>query len=96
MFVESCGDHDVCADPPRLEAAARFALHGAAVYHEHAQPREQGTGLRHGGEIVLGDAQSLAGIFSSFVRGVGKRRLTWRFRRSIHAVDSTTIQLVDS
>jgi hypothetical protein len=32
----------------------------------------------------------------SFVRGGGKRGVTWRFRRAIHAVDSTTIQLVAS
>ena len=38
----------------------------------------------------------LQSAFPSFVRGGGKRRLTWRFRRAIHAVDSTTIQLVAS
>ena len=32
--------------------------------------------------------------FPGFVRGLGKRKLGWRFRRALHAVDSTTIQLV--
>jgi len=32
--------------------------------------------------------------FSGFVRGRGKRKFGWRFKRAIHAVDSTTIQLV--
>jgi hypothetical protein len=32
--------------------------------------------------------------FAGFVRGRGKRKFGWRFKRAIHAVDSTTIQLV--
>jgi hypothetical protein len=32
--------------------------------------------------------------FPGFVRGRGTRKLGWRFRRAMHAVDSTTIQLV--
>jgi hypothetical protein len=32
--------------------------------------------------------------FPQFVRGRGKRKFGWRFKRAIHAVDSTTIQLV--
>jgi len=42
---------------------------------------------------MLGQLQS---SFPSFVGGKGERKLTWRFRRAIHAVDSTTIQLVAS
>lgn len=34
--------------------------------------------------------------FSGFVRGRGKRKFGWRFKRAINAVDSTTIQLVAS
>ena len=36
----------------------------------------------------------LQGSFAGFVRGRGPRKLGWRFRRALHAVDSTTIQLV--
>jgi hypothetical protein len=32
--------------------------------------------------------------FSGFVRGRGKRKFAWRFKRALNAVDSTTIQLV--
>ena len=38
----------------------------------------------------------LQSFFPSFVRGGGKHGITWRFRRAIHAVDLTTIQLVAS
>jgi hypothetical protein len=36
----------------------------------------------------------LQSSFPNFVRGGGRRKFGWRFRRAIHAVDSTTIQLV--
>lgn len=38
----------------------------------------------------------LPSLCPSYVRGGGNRGVTWRFRHAIHAVDSTTIQLVAS
>jgi hypothetical protein len=88
--------NDVC-DALRLRTGSLFTVRAA-------RPPAKNT-LSHANKVrdcalaqklfwaMLGHLQS---AFPSFVRGGGKRRLTWRFRRAIHAVDSTTIQLVAS
>lgn len=88
--------NDVC-DALKLHVTALFGIRAAA-------PPAKNT-LSHANKVrdcemaqklfwaMLGHLQS---NFASFVRGDGRRKLGWRFRRAIHAVDSTTIQLVAS
>ena len=88
--------NDVC-DALRLHVTLLFAIRAA-------RPPARNT-LSHANRVrdcalaeklfwaVLGQLQS---AFPSFGRGEGRRSLGWRFRRGIHVVDSTTIQLVAS
>ena len=89
--------NDVC-DALRLHIASLFAVRAA-------RPPAKNT-LSHANKVrdcamaerlfwaMLGHLQS---SFPSFIGDQGGRgRLAWRFRRAIHAVDSTTIQLVAS
>lgn len=88
--------NDVC-DALRLRAGSLFTVRAA-------RPPAKNT-LSHANKVrdcamaeklfwaMLSHLQSAC---PSFVRGGGKRGVTWRFRRAIHAVDSTTIQLVAS
>ena len=86
--------NDVC-DALKLHVTALFGIRAAS-------PPARNT-LSHANMVrdcgmaeklfwsVLAD---LRANFRSFVRGPGLRKLGWRFRRAIHAVDSTTIQLI--
>jgi hypothetical protein len=86
--------NDVC-DALKLRLTAVFGIRAA-------KPPAKNT-LSHANQIrdctmaeklfwaMLTHLQS---SFSGFVRGRGRRKLGWRFRRAVHAVDSTTIQLV--
>lgn len=47
-------------------------------------------------KLFWAELAHLQSNFSGFVRGHGKRKFGWRFKRAINAVDSTTIQLVAS
>ena len=88
--------NDVC-DALRLHVTSLFGIRAA-------KPPAKNT-LSHANKVrdcdlaeklfwtVLGDLRS---NFRGFVRGRGARKLGWRFQRAIHAVDSTTIQLVAS
>jgi hypothetical protein len=88
--------NDVC-DALRLHMTSLFAIRAA-------RPPARNT-LSHANKVrdcalaeklfwaMLGRLQS---AFPGFGRGERKRSLGWRFRRGIHVVDSTTIQLVAS
>jgi len=88
--------NDVC-DALRLHLAPLFAIRGA-------RPPARNT-LSHANKVrdcalaerlfwtMLARLQS---DFPGFTQGGGKGKLAWRFRRAIHVVDSTTIQLVAS
>lgn len=77
-------------------------LHGTALWGiRAARPPARNT-LSHANRVrdcALAEAlfwamlRHLQSAFPGFGRG-GRRKLGWRFRRAIHAVDSTTIQLV--
>jgi hypothetical protein len=45
-------------------------------------------------QLFWAQLEHLQLAFPQFTRGRGKRKFGWRFKRAIHAVDSTTIQLV--
>lgn len=86
--------NDVC-DALKLRLAALFGIRAA-------RPPAKNT-LSHANKVrdcemaeklFWAMLKHLQSGFSGFVRGRGQRKLGWRFRRAIHAVDSTTIQLV--
>ena len=89
------GLNDVC-DALRLQVSALFAVRAA-------RPPARNT-LSHANKIrpcALAEKlfwamlAHLPSLHPGFSRG-GQRGLTWRFRRAIHVVDATTIQLVAS
>jgi hypothetical protein len=47
-------------------------------------------------KLFWAQLEHLQVAFPQFVRGRGKRKFAWRFKRAINAVDSTTIQLIAS
>lgn len=88
--------NDVC-DALRLHVTALFAIRGA-------RPPARNT-LSHANKVrdcALAEKlfwailKQLQSVFPGFGRGGRSRGLGWRFRRGIHVVDSTTIQLVAS
>jgi hypothetical protein len=88
--------NDVC-DGLRLHMSSLFSIRAA-------RPPARNT-LSHANKVrdcalaeklfwtMLWHLQS---SFPGFAQGAGKRKLSWRFRRAINVVDSTTIQLVAS
>jgi hypothetical protein len=88
--------NDVC-DALRLHVTSLFAIRAA-------RPPARNT-LSHANKVrdcALAEKlfwailEQLQSAFPGFGRGEGRRSLGWRFRRGIHVVDSTTIQLVAS
>ncbi len=88
--------NDVC-DALRLRVGSLFTIRAA-------RPPAKNT-LSHANKVrdcamaeklFWAMLKHLQSACPSFVRGGGKRGVTWRLRRAIHAVDSTTIQLVAS
>lgn len=86
--------NDVC-DALKLRLTALFGIRAA-------KPPAKNT-LSHANKVRACDMAEklfwaqLAHLqvnFSGFVRGRRKRKFGWRFKRAIHAVDSTTIQLI--
>lgn len=84
--------NDVC-DALRLHLAPLLAIRGARPPARntlsHANKVRDGAMAEQLFWAVLGHLQS---NFAGFCQG--RRKLTWRFRRAINVVDSTTIQLI--
>lgn len=87
------GLNDVC-DALRLHATALLALRGARPPARntlsHAN-KTRASGLAE--QLFWKMLAQLQTQHPGFARG-GKKSLAWRFRRAIHVVDATTIQLV--
>lgn len=86
--------NEVC-DALKLQRTALAAIRGARPPARntlsHAN-RERDAALAE--RLFWAMLEHLQSTFPRFGRAAGKRKLGWRFRRAIHVVDSTTIQLV--
>lgn len=86
--------NDVC-DALKLHLTAVFGIRAATPPAKntlsHAN-KERDCVMAE--KLFWAQLEHLQVVFPQFVRGRGKRKFAWRFKRAINAVDSTTIQLV--
>jgi len=96
QFTHSIGLNDVC-DALRLHSGPLSAIRGATPPSRnglsHAGKQRSATLAEKLFWAVLAHFQSLSPGFAHGRRGKG---ITHRFRKTIHIVDSTTIELVAS
>jgi len=94
QFSHALSLNDVC-DALKLHVTPLFGIRAAA-------PPAKNT-LSHANKVrdcamaerlFWAELKHLQSNFPGFVRGPGKRKFGWRFKRALNAVDSTTIQLV--
>lgn len=88
--------NDVC-DALKLRLTALFGIRAANPPARntlsHANKERDCEMAR---KLFWAQLEHLQVAFPQFVRGRGKRKFAWRFKRAINVVDSTTIQLIAS
>jgi hypothetical protein len=89
------GLNDVC-DALRLQVSALWAVRGATPPARNTLSHANKTrACALGEKLFWAMLAHLQSLHRGFARG-GEKGLSWRFRRAIHVVDATTIQLVAS
>ncbi len=86
--------NDVC-DALKLRLTSLFGIRAAKPPAKNTLSHaNKGRDCELARQLFWAMLAHLQSNFAGFVRGRGKRKFGWRFKRAIHAVDSTTIQLV--